>query len=186
MYSMLKFKYFHSLKKSHDHFQSIKTLKFQHRVIILEFSSVGLGPGKGSEPGINEEWQCNFANLKLGRDLIGQFSSKMSDCRPRIFNEFWSISAKIIQQKYEELMSRGYDKRKPFVWAVSNCKTQSKREDIVDEIKRHLPVDVFGSCGSLSCSKETNGECMNMFDKNYKFYIRSDLLFWLLFIGQRP
>ena len=65
-----------------------------------------------------------------------------------------------------------WSQRKPFVWAVSNCKTQSKREDLVEKIKRYLPVDVYGKCGSLSCSKETNFECMKEFEKNYKFYIR--------------
>ena len=43
---------------------------------------------------------------------------------------------------------RGLPKPKLVAWVVSNCKTPSKREDYVFELKKHIPVDIFGKCGT--------------------------------------
>ena len=32
-------------------------------------------------------------------------------------------------------------------WIVSHCGTQGRREDYVDEIKKYIYVDSYGSCG---------------------------------------
>ena len=92
--------------------------------------------------------------------------------KPRTFLQ----SEGLIQAKAQELTTKGYHQRKPLVWVVSNCHTQSKREDIVAEIQKLLPVDIYGSCGTLSCPKETDNDCMTMIDSNYKFYIRCKIV----------
>ena len=62
-------------------------------------------------------------------------------------------------------------------WMVSNCKTQSKRELWVKELRKYLPADsihVYGSCGSMACSKDSRDdreECWKMLEHKYKFYL---------------
>ena len=62
-------------------------------------------------------------------------------------------------------------------WMVSNCKTQSRREFWVKELRKYLPadsIDVYGSCGSKECkgdSRDNREECWKMLEQNYKFYL---------------
>lgn len=37
-------------------------------------------------------------------------------------------------------------------WFVSNCITTSGREKYVSELKKYVDVDVYGACGTLTCS----------------------------------
>ena len=47
-------------------------------------------------------------------------------------------------------------KTKLAAWFVSNCKTSINREGYVRELRRHIPVDVFGKCleNHKSCSRK--------------------------------
>ena len=36
-------------------------------------------------------------------------------------------------------------------WFVSNCFPNSRNESYVDELKKHIKVDVFRKCGTLEC-----------------------------------
>ncbi|KAL3286435.1 hypothetical protein HHI36_000943 [Cryptolaemus montrouzieri] len=61
-----------------------------------------------------------------------------------------------------------------FIWMVSNCITPSKREMLVEEINKHIKVDVIGKCAetlSISCPKTDGKKCYNFIEKNYKFYL---------------
>lgn len=51
----------------------------------------------------------------------------------------------------------------------SNCKPQSNRFKLVEELRRHVPVDFYGGCGSLSCPKYTQ-KCKDTMSA-YKFYL---------------
>ena len=72
-------------------------------------------------------------------------------------------------------------------WFVSNCKTKSNRESLVEEIMGSIPVDVYGKCSKLyntnfeektcergcdgnqyDCSKE---HCYKMLETNYRYYL---------------
>eukprot|EP00939_MAST-03C_sp_MAST-3C-sp1_P002882 g2882.t1 len=47
----------------------------------------------------------------------------------------------------------------PVAWLVSNCKTPSRRENFVRELKKHMDVDVYGSGECVSeCDDEEAGE----------------------------
>ena len=49
-------------------------------------------------------------------------------------------------------------KKKLAAWLVSNCKTQSRREEVVAELERHLPpasVHIYGKCGSRKCARDS-------------------------------
>ena len=62
-------------------------------------------------------------------------------------------------------------------WLVSNCNTRSKREVLVEELRKYLPGDkihVYGKCGSMKCSGASPGErddCWKMLEQKYKFYL---------------
>ena len=62
-------------------------------------------------------------------------------------------------------------------WLVSNCNTQSKREILIEELKRYLPEDsvhVYGKCGTRRCpgdSPTDRDQCWRMLENDYKFYL---------------
>ena len=67
---------------------------------------------------------------------------------------------------------RGLPKPKLVAWVVSNCKTPSKREDFVSDLQKHIPVDIFGKCGTKKCpGRRTNSECGSLLERDYMFYL---------------
>lgn len=60
-------------------------------------------------------------------------------------------------------------KKKLAAWFVSNCVTTSRREDYMQELIKHIPVDIYGKCGNLTCKDQTRGR--EMVRDDYKFYI---------------
>ena len=67
-------------------------------------------------------------------------------------------------------------KTKLMVWIVSNCKTQSKREDYMAELSKYINVDVFGKCGNFTpeCYGHWQHKCTNRLIKDYKFYFAAE------------
>lgn len=63
------------------------------------------------------------------------------------------------------------NKTKSVVWFVSNCRTQSRREEYVSELSNYIDVDIYGQCGSKQCSKSNSSECFDIIESNYKFYL---------------
>lgn len=39
----------------------------------------------------------------------------------------------------------------PVAWMASVCRTQSGRETYIRELKKHIPIDIYGQCGNLTC-----------------------------------
>lgn len=56
-------------------------------------------------------------------------------------------------------------------WFVSNCKTQSHREDFVAELRKVIPVDVYGRCGNLTCEPKRSDTCYQKAASQYYFYL---------------
>ncbi|KAH6937924.1 hypothetical protein HPB50_005248 [Hyalomma asiaticum] len=77
------------------------------------------------------------------------------------------------QEPYSEqsLMNAWKAKSKTAVWAVSSCRTFGKREDYIQELQKHLYIDVYGECGQNVCPKEKPFSCYKMFARNYFFYL---------------
>ena len=61
-------------------------------------------------------------------------------------------------------------KNRSIAWIVSNCKTDSKREELVAMLKKYIDVDVFGRCGDHECDRDDDS-CYQMIEENYKFYL---------------
>jgi alpha-1,3-fucosyltransferase len=60
-------------------------------------------------------------------------------------------------------------KKKLVAWFVSHCVTSNRREDYVRELSKHIPVDIYGKCGNLTCSNRNH--CKEMVRRDYKFCI---------------
>ena len=53
---------------------------------------------------------------------------------------------------------------------VSHCKTVSKREDYVSQLRRHIAVDTFGSCGEQRCPG-SRPDCYRQLAETHLFYL---------------
>ena len=42
---------------------------------------------------------------------------------------------------------------------------------MVKELQKPINVDVYGDCGTMTCSRKIEGDCREMAAKNYKFYL---------------
>nr|CAH0104290.1 unnamed protein product [Daphnia galeata] len=69
-------------------------------------------------------------------------------------------------------------KTKMAVWFVSNCKTVlSSRNELVNELKKYIAIDVYGTCGNMTCPKkqdesyESTEECRDLAASQHKFYL---------------
>ena len=57
-------------------------------------------------------------------------------------------------------------------WFVSNCHSQSRREDFVKAMQKNgIIVDIYGKCGNFSCPKESQSSCLELLNTHYKFYL---------------
>lgn len=62
-------------------------------------------------------------------------------------------------------------KNRTIAWFVSNCKTDSRRELLVRNLTRYIPVDIYGSCARRKCGMDNMEECYQMLEKRYRFYL---------------
>lgn len=65
-------------------------------------------------------------------------------------------------------------KTKMVAWFVSHCKSRNYREDYVKVLQKHIKVDIYGKCGPLNCGSQLNktaADCMEMLEKDYRFYL---------------
>ena len=53
---------------------------------------------------------------------------------------------------------------------ASNCHSNSKRESYINELKKHVPIDVYGKCGGHGKIEENNIWEPTVI-KQYKFYL---------------
>jgi glycoprotein 3-alpha-L-fucosyltransferase len=54
---------------------------------------------------------------------------------------------------------------------MSNCESANNRLRYITEITSYIAVDVYGSCGNKSCSRDNHDKCLEMLQKEYKFYL---------------
>ncbi|XP_033758773.1 alpha-(1,3)-fucosyltransferase 6-like isoform X2 [Pecten maximus] len=65
------------------------------------------------------------------------------------------------------------DKDHPVAWLVSNCHASNGRNEYVKEMKKFLPVDVFGRCGTpiVASFGNTSMEAYKILSIKHKFYL---------------
>jgi len=71
----------------------------------------------------------------------------------------------------EEKLNHAKGKTKLVAWFVSNCRASNARMEYVRELQKYVDVDVYGSCGTLKCSRGDDHWCQRMLTKTYKFYL---------------
>ena len=81
-------------------------------------------------------------------------------------------------QTFKRLKEVNYasGKKKNVMWFVSHCKTKSKREEYVRELRKYIDVDIYGKCGNLTCGNvpwlKTPSNCSKTsVSKQYRFYL---------------
>lgn len=55
-------------------------------------------------------------------------------------------------------------------WVVSHCKAISGRDEYVRELRKFLPVDIYGKCGNLTCTR-SGTTCLTQISEKYKFFL---------------
>jgi alpha-1,3-fucosyltransferase len=56
------------------------------------------------------------------------------------------------------------EKTKMVAWFVSHCRTDSLREKYFELVGQHVPIDTYGSCGSLTCVPLRSEKCDKLLD----------------------
>ncbi len=69
----------------------------------------------------------------------------------------------------KSLQLKNVTNKKPIAWMVSNCHTKSQREKYVQELSKHIQVDVYGHCGTHQCPDDS--KCSEFIQDNYMFYL---------------
>ena len=78
-----------------------------------------------------------------------------------------------------ETTSENRKKKKLVAWLVSTCITSGGREQFVNQLRQHIDVDIYGSCGNKTCDgplhhyydRNNPSICYDMIESNYKFYL---------------
>ena len=83
---------------------------------------------------------------------------------------FWQFSGNQSQQEKHPVLA---NRTKWVAWFVSNCKTSSLREVFFRQMAKFIPVDIYGDCGTLKCTRTNDGQCDTLLD-SYKFYISAE------------
>jgi hypothetical protein len=52
---------------------------------------------------------------------------------------------------------------------ISECGRESGRDTYIAELQKYLPIDLYGKCGTLSCSRKEN--CYLKLARKYKFWL---------------
>ncbi|XP_046347811.2 alpha-(1,3)-fucosyltransferase fut-1-like [Haliotis rufescens] len=81
----------------------------------------------------------------------------------------YSVLFRKAPQKSANFTKIALKKTKSILWFVSNCKTPSRREDYVTELRKHIPVDIYGKCGPSQCTRDS--DCQHSSFNEYRFYL---------------
>ncbi|XP_066953050.1 alpha-(1,3)-fucosyltransferase C-like [Macrobrachium rosenbergii] len=93
----------------------------------------------------------------------------------RLDSDFYSPLGRVYRSREIRPLPVGknyaFGKTKFAAWFVSNCNTKSGRATLVKTLQRWIPVDVYGYCGPLKCSRQFGySTCYDMLERDYKFY----------------
>lgn len=101
--------------------------------------------------------------------LYGQIIPKAT--APKTPSEISSL----IEESSNNQRTFNTKKTKLVAWMVSKCNTYSRREKYVKELRKYIPVDIYGKCGKLKCQPDdllsSHPKCYKMLESNYKFYL---------------
>lgn len=110
-------------------------------------------------------WTINY---RKDSDIVAPYGRKI----PKKANESKEVEIKFGNLTLDEWIT---GKEAVAIIVVSNCKTESKREVLVEELKKAgLPVQIYGECGKEICGRHALN-CEDFWEddvsKIYKFYL---------------
>ena len=131
-----------------------------------------------------DDWFNITATFKSDSDVLMDYK-QFKNWQSIYFDSDYMSSFKMISEKNEEyrnvVRNNVIEKsKKSFIfWLVSNCETPSRREIYVNELLKHVNIDIYGNC--LNKFKNTKKDpCKSSKDKekcnfdlfsSYKFYL---------------
>ena len=101
---------------------------------------------------------CPIATLRQNERLTFHFFSVNNMFKPALLSQKLTLFVFFLQVGLA-------------VQFVSNCHSSSKREAYVRELRRFIPVDIYGKCGEFKCAKEKGWQCYKEAEAKYKFYL---------------
>ena len=85
-------------------------------------------------------------------------------------------------KNYENIF---YEKRREALWFVSHCKTASRREDYVKELRKELEVDIYGGCGQKAPCPKGDNSCFDKLAKQYKYYLAFENTLYMDYVTEK-
>ncbi|CAD5219249.1 unnamed protein product [Bursaphelenchus xylophilus] len=76
-------------------------------------------------------------------------------------------TSKTMEEFKADLLESVKSRTKGVYKVFSHCKTQSRRENLISEMQRYMPIDLYGKCGNMTCDKE----CFKENKEKYRFYL---------------
>lgn len=99
------------------------------------------------------------------------FNWTMSYRRDSDIPTYYGLIRKRLQPRTKNYTDIVSAKTGQVAWLVSNCMSNSQREDYVRILGSLVNVDVYGGCGSFHCTREQDQLCFQQIQKKYKFYL---------------
>lgn len=89
------------------------------------------------------------------------------------YAKFVPFSSTVAGHRKVKPPTRNYaaNKTKLVAWFVSNCNAKNRRWELAQELKKYIPVDIFGACGTIDCPRSAQSECNDRLNAEYKFYL---------------
>ncbi|GFR86375.1 alpha-(1,3)-fucosyltransferase 6-like [Elysia marginata] len=84
---------------------------------------------------------------------------------------FMSWRDKDLLLDQQDYVSIAKSKTRTATMFASHCKPPSGRDTYVQEMQKHIDVDIYGACGTLRCPKSDNAVCDQKINTTYKFYL---------------
>ena len=105
------------------------------------------------------------------RNTIKTQPSSVTDYIRKVYGTLTDAAPWLRAEKPYVSYNRAKDKRRLVAWMASDCFPKNKRNEYVNILQRHIPIDIYGGCGNLTCLPRLSKECDQKINKKYKFYL---------------
>lgn len=103
-----------------------------------------------------------------------------------------SVEKRGESQPYQEISAQKLQmKARPVVWLISHCeKGGSKRWEYAMELRKYVAIDIYGTCGNLTCPKKKedpgeNVKCFTEIDRTHRFFLAFENAFCKDYITEK-
>ena len=132
---------------------------------------------KNNRTSINKDIQGGVFNLSAHYNHEADIVLQYGECLPRK------------KRRYpRETVNHAAGKKGLIIWLVSNCKTQSRRMEYVEQLQQFITVDIAGGCGNHSLRAEFGRKSYITPEQGlnkYKFYLAFENTFCEQYITEK-